>query len=223
MRFGVISGNDAINARIYTALEHIHPDDAPKLVAKFRDHTTDKQSFHTFRELLVGSHLRANGLDARYECAVEGKTPDWTLLRDGVEPIELIDVTTIHQRYALDAEIGRALASGRIWSGWGGIPPEHVHGKIDAKAGAYAALAAHMQIAYTVFVHGEFTSFLDAGDIEEVVSGEQGVFETRPYLSGVGFFSHANGIDTYSYFENPNAARPSLALRTLDLRGAHAA
>jgi hypothetical protein len=114
MRFGVIAGNDAVNTRIYAALEHIHPDDVPKLVSKFRDSKTDKQSFHVFRELLVGSHLRVNELDARYEWVVDGKTPDWTLLKEGTTPVEFIDVTTIHQRYELDAEIGRTLASGRI-------------------------------------------------------------------------------------------------------------
>lgn len=96
MRFGVISRNEAINARIYAALEHIHPADVPKIVAKFRN-TNDTQRFHTFRELLVGAHLRANGLDARFERAVAGKTPDWTLLAEGNDPVELIDVASIRK------------------------------------------------------------------------------------------------------------------------------
>jgi hypothetical protein len=105
MRFGVISGNDAINDRICAALEHVHPDDVPKIVAKFR-YTNDTQRFHTFRELLVGAHLRANDLDVRYEREVLGKTPDWTL-PVGDDAVELIDVATIHQRKALESEMGR--------------------------------------------------------------------------------------------------------------------
>src|SRR5690606_11783517 len=95
MRFGVISGNGAINARIYAAFEHQHPDDVPKIAAKFKN-TTDTHRFHSFRELLVGAHLRANGLDVRYERSVGGKAPDWTLVDEQGDPVELIDVATIH-------------------------------------------------------------------------------------------------------------------------------
>jgi hypothetical protein len=222
MRFGVISRNEAINARIYAALEHIHPADVPKIVAKFRN-TNDTQRFHTFRELLVGAHLRANGLDARFERAVAGKTPDWTLLAEGNDPVELIDVASIHQRNALESEMRRTVAAGQIWSGWPGIPPEHIYGKVDAKAGAYAELAATAGVAYTIFLHGEFMSCLDADDIKEVLLGDHGVFATRSHLSGVSFFTHSNGVDTYSYFENSRGNRASVALQTLVRRGAYAA
>lgn len=221
MRFGVIAGSEAINTRIYAALEHIHPDDAPKIVAKFRC-TSDKQRFHAFRELLVGAHLRANGLEVRYERKMLGKTPDWTLLVAG-DAVELIDVATIHQRKALDAEIGRTLAAGLIWSGWPGIPSEHIYGKVDAKAGAYAELAASVGVAYTIFLHGEFTACLDADDIKKVLLADDGVFATRPHLSGVGFFTHRNGVDCYSYFKNPRGNRASVVLDTLVRRGAYTA
>lgn len=222
MRFGVISGNSAINSRIYTALEHLHPDDVPKIVTKFKN-TTDTQRFHTFRELLVGAHLRANGLDVRYERTVGGKTPDWTLVDAQGDALELVDVATIHQRNVLETEMGRTLAAGRTWSGWPGVPAEHISRKVDEKAGAYAGLAATMRVAYSVFLHGEFTACLDPGDIEEVLSGEGGVFATRNHLSGVGFFTHANGVDTYSYFSNLRGERASVVLQTLVRRDAYAA
>lgn len=108
MQFGVLAPNMRINARIYEMFERIDPADVPAFARKFRSES-DEQRLHTFRELIVGAHLRAHGLDARYEQLVRGKTPDWVTLDRAARPDELIDVATLHQRRETKTDMTRTL------------------------------------------------------------------------------------------------------------------
>jgi hypothetical protein len=80
MDFGTLAGNDSINSRIHEMLDTLHPEDVPRFVRKFR-RDPDELCFHTYRELILGAHLRACGWNLRYEQSLSGKTPDWVLDR----------------------------------------------------------------------------------------------------------------------------------------------
>jgi hypothetical protein len=63
MKYGRIAGNDSINAAIYLCFDLISEADAKAFVRKFAEQLHDQdQPLHTFRELILGAFLAANGL-----------------------------------------------------------------------------------------------------------------------------------------------------------------
>jgi hypothetical protein len=157
MDYGRLTGNDSIDGRIHELLGRLDPDDVPRFVRKFRS-DPDDQCFHTYRELILGSHLRARGWNLRYEQTLRGKTPDWVLIDDDGQAAEFLDVVTLHQRRAVDSAIAKAVSSHRPWAGWVSTPPDRLHAKLREKAEAYASLAEQLQLPYLVAVFGEFTA-----------------------------------------------------------------
>ena len=215
MRFGVLAGNRHINSRIYEMLDQIDSADVSAFVRKFRSERNE-QRFHTYRELVVGAHLRSHGAAVRYERSVLGKTPDWTLPdpQDGV--LEIIDVVALHQRRETESEMLWSLGAGKIWSGWVTIPADHLFRKIEHKANAYASLSAALQRPYTLFLFGEFTACVEPQEIGEVLHVRHGgLFASHPELAGVAYFVESYGIYRYTYFKNSAATYESHTLAAL--------
>lgn len=215
MLFGVLAGNEHINSRIYQMLEQIDPVDVSAFVRKFRTER-DEQRMHTFRELVVGSHLRTNGLNARYEQVVLRKTPDWVIYNSADEPTELVDVVSLHQRRETETDMLGTLSTGAIWSGWVSIPPNHLYAKIEQKANLYASLAGSLNVPYTVFLFGEFLASVDPEEVEYVLREHHGgLFPTLPTLAGLSYFTESVGTYSYMYYANGKATFPSRALQLL--------
>jgi hypothetical protein len=215
MQFGVLAGNKHINSRIYQMFELIDPADVMTFVRKFRSER-DQQRFHTFRELVVGSHLRANGIYARYEQEILGKTPDWTIYGPDRQTKELIDVVSLHQRRETETEMVSTLSTGAVWAGWVTIPPDHLYAKIEQKANSYAGLVDKLNKPYVVFLFGEFLASLDPEEVEHVLSQHLGgLFPSLPRLAGLAYFTESAGIYRYTYYENDKAAFPSDVISTL--------
>jgi hypothetical protein len=215
MKYGVLAGNSSINSRIYEMFESIDPNDIATFVKKFRSESDD-QKFHTFRELILGAELCRRGLKLRYEKKIGEKTPDWTVLAPSGGIDEILDVATLHQRRAKDLEIGRTIASGRIWAGWVTVPPDHIYSKIQSKADSYANLAVQSSVPYTVCLFGEFTTCVDPAQIEHVLYKHHGgIFHNRPGLAGVLYFHERSGTYHYSHFPNHSSAVPSKHLARL--------
>ena len=209
MRYGVLAGNSHINSHIYEMFESIDPIDISKFVKKFKSESDD-QRFHTLRELILGAELCRQGLRLRYEKKIKDKTPDWTIVNEADEVDEILDVVTLHQRRAKDLDIGRIVATGRIWSGWVTVPPDHIYSKVQSKADSYAALAAESNTPYTVCLFGEFTACVDPAQVEYVLyTHHGGVFLDRPGLSGVLYFHERSGTYHYSHFVNHSSVAPS--------------
>ena len=157
MNFGTLAGNDCINGRIHEMLGTLHPDDGPRFVRKFRS-DPDEQCFHTYRELILGAHLRTCGWNLRYEQSLGGKTPDWALIDDDGQVAEIVEVVTLHQRRVVDRAIGKAISSHRTWVGWVSTPLDRLFKKLRKKAEAYASLADDLHLPYVVALFGEFTA-----------------------------------------------------------------
>ena len=178
MRFGQLAGTSSINSRIYASLECIHPDDVASFVRKFRSEK-GAQLYHTLHELTMGAELWRRGVPMRYERQIEGKTPDWSLQDLADEVTEIFDVTALHQRHTIEADMLHTLSRGEIWSGWISIPPDHIYSKIEQKAGPYANLVGRLGIPYVIGIFGEFTASIDPEELHCVL------------------FSHHGGSSTY--------------------------
>lgn len=209
MKFGVLAGNDQINSRIYEMFEDIDPSDVAIFARKFKSER-DEQRFHTFRELIIGSQLRRQGVRLRHERKISGKTPDWVIVDDTDQVNEVLDVVTLHKRRQTETEMLKTLSTGQIWSGWVTIPPDHIYSKIEQKANAYAALINEIKKPYVVCLFGEFTASIDPEEVEHVLYGHHGgVLSRLPTLAGVVFFLERSGSYSYSYYANPAATYPS--------------
>ena len=212
MRFGQLAGNSSINSLIYASLECIHPDDVASFVRKFRSEK-GAQLYHTLHELTMGAELWRRGVPMRYERQIDGKTPDWSLQDQADEVTEIFDVTALHQRHTIEADMLHTLSRGEIWSGWISIPPDHIYSKIEQKAGPYANLVGSLGIPYVIGIFGEFTASIDPEELHCVLfSHHGGLFHVLPTVSGVLYCSEENGIHSYTHFANPHAQFTSLAV-----------
>lgn len=212
MKFGILAGNSHINSRIYKMFEDIDPSDVIVFARKFKSER-DEQRFHTFRELIIGSQLRRQGLNLRYERMILGKTPDWVVVDDEDQMIEILDVVTLHQRRETETDIFSTISTGQIWSGFVTIPSDHIYSKIEQKANAYAGLVNEITRPYVVCLFGEFTASVDPEEVQYVLYDHHGgLFLMLPTLAAVIYFYEHSGAYHYSYFANHAAAHPSRLL-----------
>jgi hypothetical protein len=197
------------NEHLHALLRRVHPDDVRPFVEKLTKQPL-RDRFHTYRELLIGVHLRDRGFDARYEQAIFGQTPDWSLIDSGGNFMELIDVLTLHQRHDKDVEISAAIRAERLWAGWITVPPDHIFRKLNDKAGQYSGLARQIGIPYVLAAYGEFTAAIDPQEIEQVLLFQHGGwFATRPEVSGFIYCRETQLEFEYTYFANPHASHGS--------------
>lgn len=201
--------NEWGNAHLHELIGQLHPDDAGPFIRQLTTLPL-RSKFHVYRELLFGAHLRRNGADWRYERSINGKTPDWSLYDENSRLMEIVDVLTLHQRKEKESKISTSLRSSGIYSGWIGIPADHIHRKFSDKAGQYSELVEQTGIPYVLGVFGEFAASLSPDEIQRVLYLQHdGWFKTFPKVSGVIYFMEKNFCYEFSYFPNPEALYPS--------------
>jgi hypothetical protein len=201
--------DEAGNAHLHELIDRLHPDDAAPFVEKLTTQPL-RARFHTYRELLLGAHLRQSGANFRYEQLICGKTPDWSLCGEDSRLLEVIDVVTLHQRNEKEQEISASVRSSGSWSGWIGIPPDHIYRNLSDKAGQYSELVRKAGVPYVLGVFGEFVASLSPQEIQQVLYRQHnGWFATVPEVSGVIYFRERNFSFEFSYFSNPAALYPS--------------
>ena len=206
MRFGRLAGNDWINTRIYECFNAIDSRDVETFVRKFRTEN-DPQRFHTFRELICGEELFRRGLKARYEQALGGLTPDWTIYEEDGSACEIVDVVTLHPRYDIERDISRTVGSGQIWSGWITTAPDRLYGKLQDKFGAYSTFAERGRSALVVALFTEFMAPIDTSEVHHVVNELYGgLFSDYPQVSGLIHFEYSLGAYRFSGIANASAA-----------------
>jgi hypothetical protein len=205
MHFGKLAGNDHINGRIYELLGEVHSDDVSRFVRKFRN-SSDEECFHTYRELILGAHLRSGGWNLRYEQNLDGRTPDWALMDDDGHVAEILEVVTLHQRRVVDKKIGKTVSSHAPWVGWVSTPPDRLFAKIRKKGEAYGRFAAELHIPYIIGLFSEFTSPIEPQEVRHVLHDlHGGVFAAVPTVAGAIFFRERFGEYEYHQFPRVGA------------------
>lgn len=77
------------NAHLQDLIGQLHSDDVSPFVKKLTTQPL-RARFHTYRELLLGVHLRQGGANFRYEQVIGGQTSDWSLHGDQSQLLEVI-------------------------------------------------------------------------------------------------------------------------------------
>src|SRR3546814_3838546 len=88
---------------MHDLIGHLHPDDAAPFVEKLTTQPL-RARFHTYRELLLGVHLRQRGANFRYEQLICEKTPDWSLRSEESQLLEVIDVVTRSEEHTSELQ-----------------------------------------------------------------------------------------------------------------------
>lgn len=193
------------NTQLQRLVRSLNPDDRTAFVEKLITQPL-RSRFHTYRELILGARIRADGADFRYEQVIDGQTPDWSLFDANGQLVEIIDVLTLHQRNEKERDIIMSIRSTDLWSGWNTIPPDHIYRKLSDKADQYAGMARKYRSPYVLAVFGEFLASLSPSDIEHVLySQHDGWFTTAPEVSGVIYFREKDFQFEFHYFSNPTA------------------
>jgi hypothetical protein len=204
--------NDDGNAHLQALVRRLHPDDVRAFVGKLTTQSLGPR-FHTYRELLVGVHLRDRGFDVRYERALGNQTPDWSLVSAEGSTLEVLDVLTVHQRHHKDSEIRNAIGASRRWSGWITVPPDHIYRKLSDKVGQYSRVARDSKLPYVLAVYGDFNASISPEEMEYVLfSHHGGWFKSAAEVSGLLYFRQTMLRFEYTYYMNPHATIQSAML-----------
>jgi hypothetical protein len=195
---------------IYRCFEHIFEADARRFVRTLRDQIHDnEQVMHTFRELVLGAYLGANGYVARYEQSIGGKTPDWCIFDESSSLSGIMELTNFHIDKATESEIKQHLEAKGIWTGWLPDNVDRLYQRLWRKATRYKSLIAEQGVPYVVGVFGGFEAAVQPDELHTCLFDEEhGLFRLCHELSGVLFFEESAGQYTFSYTGNPNALRP---------------
>ncbi len=212
MTYGQLTGNTSINETIYRCFEHISEDDARLFVRKFRDQLADNdQVMHTFRELLVGGFLGANGLNVANDRTLGGKTPDWSILASDGHLSGVVELVNFHTSKAIEDEINECRAVGRVWVGRIGPHAARLSDRIREKAAKYKRSVEQAKVPYVVSVFSEFTAGLDLEEVQRCLFDEEnGLFRLYPSVSGLLFFEERTGRYLFTYIASPCAAMEML-------------
>lgn len=211
MKHGQIAGNRSINALIYRCFEYISDEDEEKFVSSFREQPHDStQIMHTFRELVLGVYLAANGLNARYELPIGGLSPDWVIVDTESASIRgIVELTNFHIDRATDLETEQKVRSAGVTAYWRDKNKDNtarLHQSIWAKARKYKPLVQKLKVPYVVALFADFKAVLDFEEVRQCLFGsESGLFEICPQLSGVLYFEENAGRYSFQYVGNPDA------------------
>ena len=96
LRLGQISESDNINVSIYNCFTFLSEKNQRKFVKKFKAPHTEIQIMHTFRELLLGAYLSANGFLVENDRQIKSKTPDWSICGQLLDIVAIVEMVYHH-------------------------------------------------------------------------------------------------------------------------------
>jgi hypothetical protein len=210
-KYGQLADNKDINSTIYRCFEHVEEEDAARFVKKFHDQQNDdKQALHTFRELILGSFMRINNIDAHYEKMIDGLLPEWSVYDENNKLSAIVELMNFH----LDAHLERSLRQQKADIGmafW--IQKNHsprLLFKIEEKVQKYRALARENALAFILAIYGDFAAGVAWKQelYPLLLEGEHAIFPRYPELSGLLHFDHSCNIYDFNYIRNDVARRP---------------
>jgi hypothetical protein len=217
-KYGQIAESTKINEAIYDCFDLLDEKEQKKFVKKFKDNPHDQiHVMHTFRELLLGAYLSANGLNVESERNICGKTPDWSILDSSSNVTAIVEAVTHHlDRKAEDELLEQKRAGKNVLSYWpNGNDPDHrrVYSHIKDKADKYKEIVSELKVPYVVSIFIDFLAVIDVQEVKDcLMSGDEPLFKLYPDLSGVLHFEESNrGSYYFELIEN------SYALRKIDI------
>ena len=182
-KYGTIAGNRSINAAIYKCFELLDEKDQRKFVKAFKNqpHGGD-QVLNTFRELIMGAFLARHGFRVVHDHAIDGKTPDWSLLNDTPNPTGIVELVNYHG--------------------------SDLHQCLQRKCVAYRAEVERHDLPYAIGLFPNFFFPIDAEELTDCLLGEEhGLFLQYPEVSGLLYFEEFAGRYLFHYVRNPFATR----------------
>lgn len=213
MKYGMLAENEHVDALIHRCFEYINEEDVRKFTKKFRDQPHDSDEImNTIRELLLGAYLCSQGFNARYECAIEGQTPDWSVFDQGPgsTPVAIVELTNFHIDKATQIDIEKQKNAKRIAVYWRDGNKDNsirLYDSISEKALKYKNLAVERKIPLIVAIFSDIHTIVDLEELHPILFTEdQGVFITYPWVSGILFFEQTEGeLYSFSYISNPKS------------------
>lgn len=212
MKYGQISENNKINQTIYSCFNYFTELEQIKFVKKFKDQPHDHiQIIHTFRELIVGTFLRANGFLVENDRNIDSKTPDWLICDKSKNVIAILEIVNFHIDNKTNESIQAQVKEGKkvisYWPNANDPNYNRLYDSIRKKASKYKNLVSKRNIPYIVAVSIDNIAIIDVQDAKDcLLSGETPLFKLFPDLSGVLHFEEASlGSYCFTYIENPFA------------------
>lgn len=197
---------DQMRAEICRYFEYICEEDQRKFVKKFRDQSNNSdQIMHTYRELILGAYLSANGLNVRHDYFLHGQTPDWCIFDNTPAVIGFVELTNFHIDKTTEVEIKRQIEAHRI-AIYHSDNFKRLYHCTCHKMQVYQALAQKLRIPYVVAIFGSFEAVVDFEEVELCIFHKDiGLFKVYPEVSGVLYFQESLGQYIFKYSCNPNA------------------
>jgi hypothetical protein len=208
MKYGIIAESKKVNEFIYYCFEYLCEEDQRKFVKSFKSQPHDSyQVMHTFRELILGSHLIANGINARYEWRLGDKTPDWCILDEKSTVKAIVELTNFHIDNKTEKFIEKEKKSNNIvlyWRDGNNDNVKRLYNAIKYKSEKYCSMANELRIPFIVALFGEFEATIEIEEVRHcILNNEYGLFAIYPQVCGLMFFEQKMGSYSFSYEPNP--------------------
>jgi len=158
----------------------------------------------TYRELVLGAYLSANGLSVRHDYRLHNNTPDWCILDNTSTVVGIIELTNFHIDKLKEGEIKKQIeAQGIALYHAGNF--KRLYYSIWHKAQKYQNLSEGLQIPYAVAIFGSFDAAVDFKEVQSCIFDKDiGLFKIYPHLSGVLYFQESFGRYLFKYARNLN-------------------
>jgi len=205
-KYGQIAGSNRINEAIYLCFQFLNDSEAEKFIREFKEQPHDKgQVMHTFREIILGAYLAKHDFQVCHDYEIDSKTPDWSILDENSQPQCIFELLNFHPDAETSTDIVQQIKEKGIWCNFVKPNTERLYSKIWEKASKYKSVVRKHSLPYVIAVFGEFTAVVDEYEIDECLSGETGLFEMYPEVSGLSYFEESAGSYLFSYKPNPHA------------------
>jgi hypothetical protein len=213
-RFGQIAGNQSVNQTIYHCFEYISKNDAIRFVTKFnKQKDNNTQVMHTFRELILGAYLNANGFNAKYELEIDKKTPDWCILNSNSIPVGIAECVNLEANIETSIDIAKQLSTKSHASYMQDAHKDNTArllDRIQEKAQTYHDLVIKNKIFYIIATFVAFELKIDfRNEVYPYLFGENGnLFQQNPEVSAVLCFAENGPWYMFDNALNPQAVKP---------------
>ena len=210
MKYGQLVQGNRVNKFIYHCFDLIPEKEVIKLIKKFRNYSNNlDQQRHTFSELILGAFLHSEGYNAKYEIALNGITPDWTIVKDN-SIFCIIELVNFQIDFATRKEIKKNLLPGNVIAFWRDESKDNVSRLwhiLKIKFQKYHKNVNKLDMPFVVGIYPEFIASITLDELRFCLLNEQsGLFHNYPEVSGVFHIYESKGY-IFNYINNPTSSQ----------------